>query len=709
MHTENFHPSRNRSVLATAATGASQIQPTGRALPTLVAGGPSTVDIHIAAASAINPTTALLTTTLSEQCREIINETLRLPDAVIPKRASAFSTLQAVSNSFTQHRNAWTPAIPPDSPAQNINFPLICAITNTFGYADTTHVADLALGMSITGHIPPTGTLPLREKAAATPYATWAAGIPMRNAEIIQRIRADQGSTLSNACWELCLKEVQDGWLTAPIPLGDTIAASTQLTPRFAKSEQHGAEPAKIRLLDDFKAPGINEMLDTLETSIPDCIDVFLAHATFAKSILPECTLLAASVDFKHAYKHIGISADQQHLATLLIAPPFGPLVTTKLRTQPFGSARAPANWCRVTNFVKWHLALLFRINLSVYVDDCFVVEPAATIQSAFDTILSVCALLGLKLEPTKASPPNNQILLLVAQIAISHDHMTAALPLRKQNEWPGELKKMLERITLSPAQAAKIRGMLGFAQALMFGRFGRAHLTAFPNRQYAVSCRNMLNAELRDVTPWWLNAISNSIPRRVQFRPQKPILVYTDAAGSGHIGAVLVDGPMRTTVHTHLPHWLLRGDISIFEKEGAGILLGVLLAQLVDRSRPITICCDNIGANGAIIRGSCRTIIGRALVSCIWTLAAPNHTLLWVEYVRSKLNPADPPSRCCPLCETPTKLEGPFRGIPAMFNRILKSKNDLLKYQNEASAVSNEYVDSWPCPCPPPQTPASQ
>ena len=136
-----------------------------------------------------------------------------------------------------------------------------------------------------------------------------------------------------------------------------------------------------------------------------------------------------------------------------------------------------------------------------------------------------------------------------------------------------------------------------------MFGRFGRAHLTACPNRQYAGTGRNNLNNELRDVTPWWLNAIYNATPRRVQFRPKKHILLYTDAAGSCHIGAVLIDSDTRTTFHTHLPPWLLRGEISIFEKEGDGVVLGLTLALPYDRTRPVLLWCDNLGATGAGIR----------------------------------------------------------------------------------------------------------
>ena len=265
------------------------------------------------------------------------------------------------------------------------------------------------------------------------------------------------------------LREAPLGWIAEPTPLNENSLSTVQLTPRFAKYEQHGNIAQKVRLLDDFKVSGINSMIDTMETSIPDSLDVFLSLATFPKSVKPACNLQAASLDFKHAYKHIDINPEQEHFATILLAPPTGPLMTAKLKVQPFGSARAPANWCRVTNFPKWLSQLLFRINLCVYVDDCCIVECAETIQSAYDSILSVCSLLGFVLEPNKAVAPTDSILLLGASITIGWGHISARIPVRKQNEWADELKKILERNTLTPAQSAKIRGKLGFATTLMF------------------------------------------------------------------------------------------------------------------------------------------------------------------------------------------------------------------------------------------------
>ena len=77
-----------------------------------------------------------------------------------------------------------------------------------------------------------------------------------------------------------------------------------------------------------------------------------------------------ASLDFAHAYKHVPILEGRVEFATILAAPPAGTLKVSALRAQPFGSKRAPSNRPRATNFIKWLMLTVFRIVISVCVED---------------------------------------------------------------------------------------------------------------------------------------------------------------------------------------------------------------------------------------------------------------------------------------------------------------------------------------------------
>ena len=122
---------------------------------------------HLAAANLVNPTDALLNVTLTPLVKEICADALNLPQAVIKRRASALESLTAVSDSLAQRRLSWVGAIPKDSPAKNLNFPLIHCLVRTFGYEDHALTYDLPRGMPIAGKILPSGTLPARERPAA--------------------------------------------------------------------------------------------------------------------------------------------------------------------------------------------------------------------------------------------------------------------------------------------------------------------------------------------------------------------------------------------------------------------------------------------------------------------------------------------------------------------------------------------------------------
>ena len=251
--------------------------------------------------------------------------------------------------------------------------------------------------MPIAGPTPPTPGLTSRRKTAESSYQDWKNGIPKRNATVYGRVLKSQKSELADACWSKTLLETEAGWLTEPVDVTPAMMGAVPLTPRYAISEQHGNSARKIRLIDDFRASGINSIITTEDANIPDALDVFMAIASYFALAVPGCDLLCATADFAHAYKHIPILEDQREFATILLAPPTGPLKAATLRTQPFGARRAPTNWPRVTLFLKWAMLVFSGTAISIYVDDVFVVEPAETIESACRGFRELCAILGFQ------------------------------------------------------------------------------------------------------------------------------------------------------------------------------------------------------------------------------------------------------------------------------------------------------------------------
>ena len=344
-----------------------------------------------------------------------------------------------------------------------LNLPLFHLITRTFDYADSTLVKELMHGMPIAGPIANTGVLVDRVRPAQTEFQDWKKTVPKRNTVNVDVIMKEQGSELSLECWRKTLEEVAAGWVSTPTPITEEDMATLPLTPRFARRERIGTDQEKTRLIDDFRASGVNETVSTTETDVPDTIDAALALATLYERLQKGLELNSFAVDFTHAYKNIPIPRDQSGIATIILAPPNGPPMKASLRTQPFGARRAPANWARITAFLRWALARLFNINLMVYVDDCFTVEtriwniyntglillsffagatvyyirtifslPVSTVGSAFRVVREFFALLGLELEELKEKRPTSNIELLGARICFPKGKFPLPSPIRR-------------------------------------------------------------------------------------------------------------------------------------------------------------------------------------------------------------------------------------------------------------------------------------
>ena len=271
-----------------------------------------------------------------------------------------------------------------------------------------------------------------------------------------------------------------------PTPVTEAAICSIPLSPRFAIEEQHGGSKKKIRVIDDLQASKVNDFLGLVDTNIPQNLDTLLGMALTHTLVGTRRDLHLFSVDFAHAYKHVGVTADQMDFATAVLSGPEGVPMMETLRTQPFGPTMATANWARVTSLVQFVLQRMFLMRLGVFVDDCYCVESHETIASALWVTRERCSLLGLELERLKEQGPAASIDILEATLQLGGDLVTDSLTKQRTEDYIGLLKGIIRRKNLSPAVAAKVRGKLGFAQSMLFGKYGRPSLYDFAARRYS-------------------------------------------------------------------------------------------------------------------------------------------------------------------------------------------------------------------------------
>lgn len=237
---------------------------------------------------------------------------------------------------------------------------------------------------------------------------------------------------------------------------------------------------------------------------------------------------------------------------------------------------------------------------------------------------------------------------------------------------------------------------MLGFSQSLLFGKVGRALLQPTIQRQYSKNPGrpNPLSPELADALKWRMAALVGAPPRPIPYRVVKPVLIYTEACGAGHVSAILFIDGVRRVRRSHLPEWF-ENEAGIFEYELSAVLLGMCVALCLAPGRPCFLCGDNMGARGAVVRGSCATVLGRAL-SSLWLISATSADSVWIEYVRSTLNSSDP-LRACARSRTSRWRSRALIWAPRLFFDVSESRAALLRAQFAAPPSGATFCEAWP------------
>ena len=319
----------------------------------------------------------------------------------------------------------------------------------------------------------------------------------------------------------------------------------------------------------------------------------------------------------------------------------------------------------------------------------------------AYETINARMELLGLELDPEKGEIPAREIELVGAFISCTPGATTASLPEAKRDAMVTDLEQIRASDTIGTAEAAKIRGELGYFRTLMFGRAGRAMLHPFTERQYNARShsRSTMSPSLKEVTPWWIDRLNAPDLRHVSTVKQKPVLVYADASGDGQISAIAIVGGVRHAAHTHSPGRFVRSGASILELELLAELLGLMIACEVAPGRPALLCCDKSGAAAAVIRGSRHTAIGRIIASVFWAVASTRRCPVWVEGVASGLNPEDGPSSV-PTHPLERRFLGEIesKGAPTAFFMMCGSRRALAAAQFLLPTQVKGRPQAWQC-----------
>ena len=367
-------------------------------------------------------------------------------------------------------------------------------------------------------------------------------------------------------------------------------------------------------------------------------------------------------------------------------------------RSLPFGSSLAPAGWSEVVYALCHILAIAMFLILTHCVDDVCNMEVNETVMLARTCFLDLCGQLGFVIDMSaeKSPVPCDNLIYLGLQMvtpariprAVNRYLSLSITELRRQNLIRG-LNGFLSRARMTPGEASSFRGKLMFYT--FWFQAARSYLTEFAARQYSVNNNVSLTPDLIDAIHFFKRLLEDPafirgiLPELIQNRQRA--VIYTDGALEHDktfkgIGGVLFRLPLRTPLYfsdvilppspnfTHIAPIEMHGVYRAFKEFGHLI-----------RNRAVIFFVDNTHALGCLLkrsssvrerglkRDSSGTVIHDHQVpythfdefcklplelrrimneqaKSIWAVIHELDVVVWFEYVKSKENIADPPSR---------------------------------------------------------------
>ena len=554
-------------------------------------------------------------------------------------------------------------------------------------------LVDCVLGFVPVGPSPASGAFPELEEPlfgkgppaarrfAGTPFAeldhaAWCdelvASVEERWAQARVRGSADDVEALQTV-WDATRAECAAGLMAGPFSADDLDRAygkgAWRASRRFPVWQK-----GKCRPCDDCAESGHNvssSMAEALECDSPDFPAV--AAALFAQQAAglgdPILLLRGGTDDIAAAYRMVP-SAYPQFTVVCLADPDSGKARFFTMRGLNFGLASAPTLFGRVPRLATQLLRRVLAVVVTSFYDDFCVCEPAFAGASGQEAFWDTMELFGLPLAVEKHVPPAERFIFLGVQADFAGLQRTGVMTLgvtpERQDDVADAMEFFLDTGFLSTAEAARLCGRMVFVSMWSAGRWGRAPLRPILDVASRAAPGGRISSAVRGALEFFVQALRRGIdPRELTLvnPPSGPaIRVYTDAmyedgVPSG-LGIVVFvpprNGQPERVLHASdaVPASFLNRFFAPGKRQYIGQL--ELLAAIAAYStfpevlagEQVIHFVDNTSAVAALVKGYSRAPDSVTLVHLFAALRLHLRMDVWVQWVPSKANIADLPSR---------------------------------------------------------------
>ena len=467
-------------------------------------------------------------------------------------------------------------------------------------------------------------------------------------------------------CYKATMKEVELGFMTGPFTYDEVCA---ELHPKninaIRRFPQYRYPGAPVRPCDNGAENEENDRFTSYDKLVTENSDFPLRVLRLYHEVLgyvPKFRL--GSNDLKKAYRQMP-SGHPERTVVALWNPHTKRVEFFIVLGMPFGLATAVLQFNRPMELMQSVLRRLLAVPCAHYYDDWVTPSPACMAKSDDKTVRRTHWIIRFLLDADKWFPPDPTNDFTGVRYDFSHAP-SGVVTIRIKPDRKVKLLTLVADIvesgSCSSGTASTLRGKLFFASTQAFGRVGRAPLQALVDRQYSrdteitdrmLECLSFADHFLRH---------ADASPRTILLSPDpRPhLIIWTDASwerGGGMIGAVVYDSATSKFTYSSaaIPQWLIDtwetlnpghqqkiGQAEIF----AEIVVYPSLPAEMIRGRRVLHFVDNTSALYAVYNGYSRAADSSWMVNMFHCMNATIRADIWWEYVASKANIADLPSR---------------------------------------------------------------
>ena len=431
-------------------------------------------------------------------------------------------------------------------------------------------------------------------------------------------------------------------------------------TKRFGILQSNSSGKEKIRIIDDFAESMVNDSCQVDGRIRMGRISDLIGAVRTITRRNPNHPLHVLKSDAKSAYKNCPIfGEDLKYARVLLKNIHSGEVVESTHYSCPFGAVGSVYAWDRLAEALVHILSYFLGIPISRFVDDLFGAVYAEYSVEIRDAMLEICELLGIILDPEKSPEPDEAQVILGVLVKIKYQTrrdytsctVTTRLDPQKAEFWRGIINDIIDSGIIPTKVAEKLAGRLNFATSATVGGVGGARLRNIYSAVF--QCNTRVNDSLLVELKWWAERLRSQTDSLFPCGPrlQKVCVLYTDAEGSGGIGALFETAgksalSFRDRLDIHRLPFLVDRKTQIIPFESLAVLASIKLWRSELAGARLVIFIDNQSSLGALRKGRSRAPDLSRIVEEILDILDEISCQIIPLWVPSCLNIADFPSR---------------------------------------------------------------